>query len=199
MFRLDIRKYLFTDRVAKHWTRLPGELVEPLSLEVFKRQFDVVLRDKVLWWMWQCWVESKSSFPTIPRFYDPTFQISYELSSYTKNLCWLQVYCMSQWGTGRFPFGHFHCMDWSLLIALFISFDASETARNWISPWKAWLLAAGQVLDAGILLTCIDPCTSDRAWWMPCSTCRYHGWYGDFYRALWNLLVKVKVMQEKTE
>jgi len=46
-FRLDIRKRFFTKRVIKHWRRLPREMIESLSLEVFKRHVDIAPRGMV--------------------------------------------------------------------------------------------------------------------------------------------------------
>lgn len=38
----NARKNIFTTRVIKHWNKLPSEIVESLSLEVFKTQLDKI-------------------------------------------------------------------------------------------------------------------------------------------------------------
>ena len=42
-FHKNMRKNFFTVRVAEHWNRLPGEVVESPSLETFKTYLDAFL------------------------------------------------------------------------------------------------------------------------------------------------------------
>ena len=47
--RLDIRKKFFTQRVVKHWNRLPKEAVDAPSLQAFKARLDVALGSLGCW------------------------------------------------------------------------------------------------------------------------------------------------------
>jgi len=42
-FQLNLRKNFFPLRVTEHWNRLPREVVDSLSLEIFKTHLDEVL------------------------------------------------------------------------------------------------------------------------------------------------------------
>ncbi|KFU95875.1 hypothetical protein M959_04463, partial [Chaetura pelagica] len=46
-FGLDIRRKFLGVRMVRHWHRLPGEIVDAPSLEVFKARLDVALSSLV--------------------------------------------------------------------------------------------------------------------------------------------------------
>ena len=49
MFRLDIRRKFFTQRVVAHRNRLPKQVVDAPSLEAFKARLDVALGSLLSW------------------------------------------------------------------------------------------------------------------------------------------------------
>lgn len=44
-FRLNIRKHFFNARVVKPWSRIPSEMVDALSLSLFKKHLDNALNN----------------------------------------------------------------------------------------------------------------------------------------------------------
>ena len=50
-FRFDIRNKFFTVRVVRHWNRLPKDMVDCLSLEIFKVRLDQALSNLIWLWM----------------------------------------------------------------------------------------------------------------------------------------------------
>ena len=49
-FRLDISRKFFTQRVVRHWNRLPKEVVDAPLLKAFKARLDVAL-GSLVWWL----------------------------------------------------------------------------------------------------------------------------------------------------
>ena len=49
--RLDIRKHFFTDRVVKHWNRLPRVVIDAPCPSVFKRHLDNALDNMLYLWL----------------------------------------------------------------------------------------------------------------------------------------------------
>ena len=54
--RLDIRRKFFTQKVVKHWNRLPKESVDAPFLEAFEARLDVALGSLILWVPCRCTV-----------------------------------------------------------------------------------------------------------------------------------------------
>ena len=45
--RLDIRRKIFSVRAVRYWNRLPREVVDAMSLEVFKARLDEALANLI--------------------------------------------------------------------------------------------------------------------------------------------------------
>jgi len=52
-FRLDVRGKFFTEREVRCWHRLPKELVDVLSLDMFKTRLDGALGNMVWYQIWR--------------------------------------------------------------------------------------------------------------------------------------------------
>lgn len=50
MFSLDVRKKLFTQKVMRHWKKLPREVVDSPSLGVFEARLDRAV-GSIIWWL----------------------------------------------------------------------------------------------------------------------------------------------------
>ena len=48
-FRIDDRKKFFSQRVVRHWHKLPREAVDVSSLELFRIRLDGVLGNLICW------------------------------------------------------------------------------------------------------------------------------------------------------
>ncbi|KFQ19763.1 hypothetical protein N332_15019, partial [Mesitornis unicolor] len=46
-FTLDVKKKFFNTRLIDHWNRLPREVVEAASLEIFKNRLDGALSNLI--------------------------------------------------------------------------------------------------------------------------------------------------------
>mgnify|MGYP001852140921 CR=1 FL=1 len=52
-FRLDVRQDFFTQKVVRHWNRLPRDVVAAPSLEAFKASLDATM-GSLIWWVATC-------------------------------------------------------------------------------------------------------------------------------------------------
>ena len=87
---MDIRRKFFTQRVVRHWNRLPKEAVDAPSLEAFKARLDVAL-GSLVWWLVTLHIAGGLKLddhcgPFQPRsFYDSVILHSLQNEPRTKN------------------------------------------------------------------------------------------------------------------